>query len=528
MQPMRRSLPADRTQRRRSARRTWAAPCASKRIPSDPPRRRVAKRPARAIQTNDPGLHADLGSAAAAGENHEEAAGHYQRAVAIAPEFAQAHHWRGLALLNLGQHDAAEVCFREAAATRPRPGRVFGRAGAASGRARRPRSCVPVCARGSGSSACVAMAHWRLAITLKEELPDAEFQALQGLISRQDLSDRDRALLHFGLGAVCDVRGLYDQAAAHLETANALQLAVKTALGLRRDPEKHTRFIDRMIAAFTPDFMARTRGWGAPDPRPVFVVGLPRTGTTLVEQVLASHPRVHGAGELRDVRRIFHALPALVGQPNGDSFDALKLLTPERTRSAARPYLERMDNAAPGTALRVVDKMPDNVQLLGVIALFWPGARVIVCNRDLRDVAVSCWLTGFETHPWTNNWDLMAQWFANNQRITEHWRRTQPLELLEIRYEHLVTDLEPHARRIVQFLDLDWDRACLGFHRARRVVRTASLVQVRQPIHSRSVGRWKNYESRPRTVAPGIPAIWGQLNRVKFDVTKESDFGTPR
>ena len=243
---------------------------------------------------------------------------------------------------------------------------------------------------------------------------------------------------------------------------------MKTAYGLRRDPDKHTRFVDRMIAAFAPDFLACRQGWGDLDPRPVFVVGLPRTGTTLIEQILASHPRVHGAGELHDVRRAFEALPAMVGQPQGDSFDTLKLLTPGLTRAAARPYLERMDRAAPSTALRIVDKMPGNVLFLGVIALFWPGARVIVCNRDLRDVAVSCWLTGFETHPWTNTWELMARWFANHQRIMEHWRRTGPLELLEIRYEHLVVDLEAHARRMVDFLNLEWDPACLRFHEARR------------------------------------------------------------
>ena len=228
-------------------------------------------------------------------------------------------------------------------------------------------------------------------------------------------------------------------------------------------PIECTRFIDRMIAEFTPELMARTRGWGDPDSRPVFVVGLPRSGTTLVEQVLASHARVHGAGEPREVLRTFEALPALVGRPGSDSMDVLKLLSPTLTKAAARPYLERIDTPAPPNAVRIVDKMPDNVRLLGLIALFWPSARVIVCNRDLRDVAVSCWLTGFETNPWTNNWELMARWFADHQRIMEHWRRTRPLKMLEVRYEDLVVDLEANARRMIDFLDLEWDPACLGF-----------------------------------------------------------------
>ena len=170
-----------------------------------------------------------------------------------------------------------------------------------------------------------------------------------------------------------------------------------------------------------------------------------------------------------------------------------------------------MDATAPRAALRVVDKMPDNVQLLGVIALFWPGARVIVCSRDLRDVAVSCWLTGFETHPWTNNWELMARWFADHQRIMEHWRAIRPVELLEVGYEDLVGDLEAHARRMVDFLNLDWDPACLDFHKTRRVVRTASLVQVRQPIYSHSIGRWKNYESSLQPLLQALATVRSPL-----------------
>ncbi len=189
------------------------------------------------------------------------------------------------------------------------------------------------------------------------------------------------------------------------------------------------------------------------------------------------------------------SLPSLVGQPRIDAFEALKLLGSESATAAARQYLDCLNNLAPAKATRVIDKMPDNIQLLGLIAVLWPGSHIIVCNRDLRDIAVSCWMAGFETNPWTNNWELMARHFADHQRILEHWRRSQPLMCLEVGYESLVANLDGEARRMVDFLDLDWDPACLNFQMTRRVVRTASLVQVRQPVHSRSVGRWKNYES---------------------------------
>ncbi len=450
---------------------------------------------ARALQPGDPRFHADFGSLSAARGDHDESARHYLAAVTLDPSFVEGHQGQGQALLELGLLDEAETCFGAALRLDPTLATSWvGLARLQSERGDFELSCQ------SARAALVHQpshgdAHWRLAITLKERLADVEVQAMEDLLGRNDLPDRDRSLLHFGLASVLDARGYFERAAAHLETANALQTALKIAWGLCRDPDENSHFIDRLIGSFTPDFLARRHGWVDPDPRPVFVVGLARSGTTLVEQILASHLQVHGAGELREVLRVFEALPALVGQPRIDPFRALELLGPESARAAARQYLDSLNTFSPTMATRVIDKMPDNIQMLGLIAFLWPGSRVIVCNRDLRDIAVSCWFAGFETNPWTNSWELMARRFADHQRILEHWRLTRPLRCLEIGYESLVGNLEGQARRMVDFLELDWDPACLSFHSTRRVVRTASLVQVRQPLHNRSVGRWKNYES---------------------------------
>ena len=128
--------------------------------------------------------------------------------------------------------------------------------------------------------------------------------------------------------------------------------------------------------------------------------------------------------------------------------------------------------------------MPDNIELLGLIAILWPGSHVIVCDRDLRDIAVSCWSAGFETNPWTSSWDSWRGTSPITSTIVRHWRRTRPLRTLEVRYELLVGDLENEARRMIDFLELNWNPACLSFQTTRRVVRTASLVQVRQPVHT--------------------------------------------
>ncbi len=291
------------------------------------------------------------------------------------------------------------------------------------------------------------------------------------------------------------MRGLDAEAAEHFEAANGLQAAFWAAKGQSFDPDQYSRMIDRVIATFSPDVLARGRGEGDPDPRPVFVIGLPRSGTTLVEQILASHSQVHGAGELHDAIRLFRALPELVGKPGGDAFEIVRNLGPDSARAAARKYLAKLDRLAPPTARRVVDKMPDNFVLLGLIALLWPEARVIVCSRNLRDIALSCWQTWFAANPWTNAWEHIARRLADHERLLAHWKQTKPLDWLDVAYEELVCDLEGHARGLIAFLGLDWEPACLEFHTTRRVVRTASQIQVREPIHTRSVGRWRRYES---------------------------------
>ncbi len=164
------------------------------------------------------------------------------------------------------------------------------------------------------------------------------------------------------------------------------------------------------------------------------------------------------------------------------------------------------------TAARVVDKMPDNMHFLALIAWLWPGARVIVCSRDVRDVAVSCWQTGFAKIRWANDPNHIARCLVDYQRLLEHWRRSQPLAWLEVSYEELVHDLEGQARRLIHFLGLEWDPACLEFHTGRRVVRTASLTEVRQPIHPRSVGRWRRSE-------PIFPQLFQALKHHGIGVT---------
>ena len=328
-----------------------------------------------------------------------------------------------------------------------------------------------------------------MAELLGGKLPEEDLAAQRRLLEEMELTDAQRLLLHFGLAQVLDARGEYAEAAEHLDRGNALQLSEWRKRGQEYDPKEHESLVTRMIAVCTPDFFERVRGFGLESELPVFVVGLPRSGTTLIEQILASHSQVFGAGEIKLARDTMAAL----GGQGADSIEGLRQLDRETARRLASRHLERLRALNPA-ALRIVDKMPENYLYLGLLASLFPRAKFIHCRRDLRDVAVSCWMTHFQEIRWANDQQHIASRFHEYQRMMEHWRKVLPVPLLEVDYEETVADLEGVARQLVAWCGLAWEPKCLEFHQAKRPVRTASAVQVRQPVFRTSVGRWKHYE----------------------------------
>jgi tetratricopeptide (TPR) repeat protein len=422
----------------------------------------------------------------------KEALEHCQEAVRLRPGFAPARHNLGNVLLALGRLADAEAGFREAirldpglAAAHAGLGEVFEQLGEFDRSEASLRAALRLDPRHAGALA-------RLATRLRARLPERDLDAILNLVDDPRLPDDARSKLQFGLAHVLDAQGRFDQAAALSTEANALQRADLEKRGATYDSEAHRRHIDALIAAFTPEFFARARTFGTETDLPVFVVGLPRSGTSLCEQVLASHPRVFGAGELRLAREMFEALPSVTGR-SGTPLQNLQYLDGEAARRLARVYLDGLD-ALDRAADRVVDKMPENTQFLGLIAALFPRAKVIYCRRDVRDVALSCWLTEFGLLRWGSDMGHIATRIEEHRRLMAHWRRVLPIPLLEVEYEAMVNNLESEARKLLAFCGLEWHPAALEFYKTRRPVRTPSTAGVRQPVYTTSVGRFRNYE----------------------------------
>jgi hypothetical protein len=232
---------------------------------------------------------------------------------------------------------------------------------------------------------------------------------------------------------------------------------------------------------------------------PIFVLGMPRSGTTLVEQILASHPQVHGAGELRALQRLVDGL--------GDYPAAATRLAPAELARLGESYLAQIRPLAGGRA-HLVDKMPANFLHAGLIHLMLPGARIVHCRRDPVDTCLSCYTKLFSGEQMFA-YDLreLGLFHRAYQTLMAHWRAVLPPDrFIEVDYEAVVENLEGEARRLVAFLGLPWDEACLGFHKTERPVRTASVNQVRQPIYRTSAGRWKAHAAHlePLLSALGI------------------------
>jgi len=299
------------------------------------------------------------------------------------------------------------------------------------------------------------------------------------------LPGEDAVCLHFALGKSYDDIGDHEKAFPHFLEGNKLKRAT-----LDYDPDETARRIDSIMRNFDMATMDRLRGGGDPSHLPIFILGMPRSGTTLVEQIISSYPGVHGAGELSDLKAIVRRNIAGTAFP-----DNLRLLDQAQLAAWGAEYVAGLQRRAPA-AQRITDKMPANFLAVGLIYLMLPNARIIHVKRNPVDTCLSCFTQLFKDgQEFTYDLAELGRYYVGYARLMEHWRKVLPAGVfLDVQYEDIVAGQEAQSRRIIEYCGLEWNDACLDFHQNKRAVRTASMTQVRQPIYQSSVERWRPYE----------------------------------
>ena len=451
-------------------------------------------------EPENPEAHNGIGTLLDRKRRHAEAIEHYRLALSEKPDHFDAMGGMANALKNLGQHTQALGIARKMVALRPDHalaasllGSILAEMGAIQeGQAEFERA-LRLDPRKPEFS-------YYLAQVTKVKPGDAILSALETTLPRAAaLPPHEQCQLHFALGKAYDDIGERAKGFTHLLQGNAIKRS-----SIRYEEAIALGAMDRIASVFTADLLAARAGLGDPSTVPVFIVGMPRSGTTLVEQILASHSAVFGAGERQeipnavarlDVERIGAArFPEVVWTMTGDDF-----------RRIGAEYLDLLRPLAPEAA-RIVDKMPGNFLFVGLIHLILPNARIIHTVRDPVDTCLSCFSKLFAGEQ-AFSYDLaeLGRYHRAYRGLMAHWRAALPAGvMLEVEYEALVEDFEPHARRIVAHCGLEWEPACLEFYKTSRAVHTASLTQVRQPIYRSSIGRWRPDAALLRPLLRGL------------------------
>lgn len=442
-----------------------------------------------AIKPENPGALNNLGIAYQGLWRLEDAVECYRKALAIMPDFAEAHNNLGTALNELGKLDEAAASYREATVFKPDYAEAYSNLGLSLQEMGRLDEAVASFRKAATLDPGLAEAHRHLAGSKKHSEMDGDILAMEQAYARPAISDEQRMHLAFGLGKAFEDLHQYEKAFDFFAEGNAIKRESYSYAS-----EDQANFIKKLGEVFDSSLFAKHQATGCGDATPIFILGMPRSGTTLVEQILASHPQVHGAGELGTLSRIVNSH---FGKMSGGEFpETVQRFADADFERPGLEYIETVRKQAPDTRY-ITDKMPENFNYIGLLKLILPNAKVIHCRRDPADTCLSIFKTYFTgKHEYSNDLGELGRYYKSYRGLMEHWRNVLPGFIHDVQYEDVVTDQVGQTRALLEYCDLEWDDACLAFHKTDRPVTTASAEQVRRPIYKDSVQLWKRYEAQ--------------------------------
>ncbi len=407
------------------------------------------------LKPRSPDGHIWLATATAAAGNHVDAVGFFDKALEFAPNHVGAMCGKGNAYRTIGDQDGAIAAYRSSIEANP----------------------------------LHAEAYWSLANLKTFRFEDQEVDDMLALVGDKRIPPVGQVQLNNALGLEFDGRKEYDRAFEFIDCGNKL----------RREQEYYDRVMneektDLSLEVFTPQFFADNAGHGHPDPAPIFIVGLPRSGSTLLEQILSSHSKVDGTHELFDFDKTIRADPDLSAPPARYPTSVANIGANDFKRLGSE-YMERTRRHR-GDRPFFTDKNPNNFVHVGLLNLILPNAKIINAARHPLDSCFGSYKQLFaQGQPFTYDLVELGEYYLQYQRLMDHWHEVMPGKVLDVQYEDVVADLEGQVRRILDYCELDWEESCLRFHETSRSVKSASSEQVRQPIYTSAVHTWRHYEA---------------------------------
>lgn len=403
----------------------------------------------------------------------------------------------GRTLIEMGRLEEAAEILREVHASNPSKPETNHLLGILASGQNDPVTAMESFRKTLAGDPAFAEAYYMMSQVNPKELLPNEIARMRLLADDARLPAIDRTLLLFGLGKIEEKSGKPARSFEYFRQGNQLRHQVAQQNGNVFHRNRHRELANRLIEIFTPKFFEPWQGsiqenLAELSERAVFIVGMPRSGTSLVEQILDSHPQAFGAGERSAMSELIAVLP-MVANPPRPYPDCLLEMSPQAGNGLAEKYLAELTALAP-QKVRIIDKMPANLLHLGLISMLFPRARIIRCERDPLDTCLSCFQQYFATTTLPMTLEDWGHCYLDYERVFAHYAKviTNPIEV--IRYEDLVCNLATKGRELVEFCGLPWDEACLDYHLNPRRVRTASNIQVRQPVYTSSVGRWEQYK----------------------------------